>query len=330
MNNSVLSNILIAFISILLFFVSYESSKCLCFAFYLFLLFYKKINSSKSLIVPIAITFNFLTVTKIIPTLVGAGEVRSIIPKPQQPSSYKLTSSSSSYAQYSPWYPCLSGSLIFEFQTHEPNALLVYTQALPYKYIQINLIDGHLRMRMRIGEKDDPRGIILSYEKTRLNDQKWHEIKLTRQNEQTILTIDRKETLYHVHKDANLEGFDLYFGSHSNDHNLPTTQNLLVFGGIPNYFQTYDLSLGTALFEHRYNGYIRNVRALNCTAQHMQTLYVTENNNLRYVNDFDACMSSPCFNNGVCLLTDEMDGYMCDCRHSSYEGKNCDHSKFYL
>ena len=261
-------------------------------------------------------------------SLIEASDVRSMIAKAQQPSSYKLTSSSSSYAQYSAWYPCLTGSLIFEFQTHEPNALLVYTQALPYKYIQINLIDGHLRMRMRIGEKDDPRGIILSYEKTRLNDQKWHEIKLTRQNERTIITIDNKQTLFHVHKDANLEGFDLYFASHSNDFNLKSQSNLLVFGGIPNYFQTFDLSLGTALFEQRFNGYIRNVRALNCTAQHMTTLHVTENNNLRYVNDFDACMSSPCLNYGACLITDDLDGYKCDCSYSSFEGKNCDLSKF--
>ena len=60
----------------------------------------------------------------------------------EQQSSYKLIGSASSYAQYLPWYPCLDGSLIFEFKTHEPNGLLLYTQALPYKYIQLSLVDG--------------------------------------------------------------------------------------------------------------------------------------------------------------------------------------------
>lgn len=62
--------------------------------------------------------------------------------KGEQPSSYRLIGSGFSYAQYLPWYPCLDGSLVFEFKTHEPNGLLFYTQALPYKYIQINLVEG--------------------------------------------------------------------------------------------------------------------------------------------------------------------------------------------
>ena len=60
----------------------------------------------------------------------------------EQPSSYRLIGSGLSYAQYFPWYPCLDGLLVFEFKTHEPNGLLLYTQALPYKYIQINLVEG--------------------------------------------------------------------------------------------------------------------------------------------------------------------------------------------
>jgi len=58
------------------------------------------------------------------------------------PSSYKLIGTSNNYAQYLPWYPCLDGSLTFEFKTHEPNGLLFYTQSLPYKYIQLSLVEG--------------------------------------------------------------------------------------------------------------------------------------------------------------------------------------------
>lgn len=177
---------------------------------------------------------------------------------------------------------------------------------------------------MRIGEKDNPRGVFLVYKHKKLNDEKWHEIRIHRQNEQTLLTIDNEEPLSHVHKEANLEGFDLYFGSHSNDLNMVKTDNLLCVGGLPSHLQTYDLSLGTALFEQPYNGYIRNVRAINCSASHMSRLNIVASQNLRFLSETDACMSSPCANFGVCLLADDPNSqYQCDCSFTGFEGKTC-------
>lgn len=243
-----------------------------------------------------------------------------------QSSSYRLVGSSSSYAQYTPWYPCQKGSLIFEFKTHEPNGLLVYAQSLPYKYVQLSLTDGNLRMRMRIGEKDNPRGVFLVYQSKKLNDEKWHEIKITRMNERTILSVDNDENLFHVHKDANLEGNDLDFGDfmNSNENGYSQNSNLLVIGGLPNEIQTYDLSLGTALFEHRFNGFIRNVRVSNCTSE-LVKLNVISSNSLRFITETDSCASNPCLNRGVCLIvSDSLDNYKCDCSFTNYEGRNCD------
>ena len=127
--------------------------------------------------------------------LVACSEAASQI----QASAYRLESASNSYAQYLPWYPCLNGTLIFEFKSAESNGLLLYTQSLPYKYIQLSLIDGNLRLRMRIGEKDNPRGIFLVYQTKKLNDDRWHEVQLSRMSERTVLTVDG-ESLYHVHK----------------------------------------------------------------------------------------------------------------------------------
>ncbi len=183
-------------------------------------------------------------------------------------------------------------------------------------------------MRLRIGEKDNPRGVFLIVKTAKLNDEKWHEVKISRQNEQTILTIDSSESLYHIHKEASLEGHDLYFGSQSSEFTGPTIQNLLVFGGLPDHIQTFDLSLGTALFERPFNGFIRNVRAVNCSSSNLASLFVTASNNLRYVSEQDACMSSPCLNRGVCLLVDEaVNSYRCDCSYTKYSGANCDTAK---
>jgi len=250
-----------------------------------------------------------------------------------QSSSYRLIGSSNSYAQYLPWYPCLNGSLVFEFKTHEPNGLLFYTQSLPYKYIQLSLADGNLRLRMRISEKDNPRGVFLIYQRTKLNDEKWHEVRVTRMNERTLLTIDNGESLFHVHKEANLEGNDLHFGDITNSINdngyLNNNNNLLVFGGLPNELQTFDLSLGTALFEHRYNGFIRNARVSNCSSDFIK-LNVIASNNLRFIAETDSCHSNPCLHKGVCLImSDLFDNYKCDCSSTNYEGKNCEKSKFF-
>jgi hypothetical protein len=258
----------------------------------------------------------------------------------QQVSAYRLNSAVNSYAQYLPWYPCLNGTLIFEFRTSEPNGLLLYAQSLPYKYIQMSLIDGNMRLRMRIGEKDNPRGIFLVYQTKKLNDDEWHEIQLTRMNERTMLGVDG-EFLYHVHKDASLEGTDLFFGepydlfySNGNGNGNNGFTNSFFIGGLPLTIQTFDLSLGTALFEQRFNGMIRNVRALNCSSPFLSRLSVIASAGLRFETDkLDPCLSTPCLNNGACSLVDE-DGeepgarpFDCDCSYTNYEGDFCEKCK---
>lgn len=238
-----------------------------------------------------------------------------------QPSSYRLIGSSHSFAQYLPWYPCLNGTIIFEFKTHEPHGLLFYAQSLPYKYIQVSLADGLVRLRMRISETDNPRGVILIFQLFRVNDEKWHEIRITRSIERTIFTVDGN-SLNHVHAEASLEGHDLYFGNIAQSPN--PNNDLLVIGGFPNSLQTYDLSLGTALFETRFNGFIRNVKALNCTYAYLARLEVVSSSNLKYIGDSDACSTNPCRNNGTCSLNDDELKFRCDCSFTSYQGSLCE------
>jgi hypothetical protein len=256
----------------------------------------------------------------------------------QQASTYRLISSSNSYAQYLSWYPCLNGTLIFEFKTTESNGLLLYAQSLPYKYIQMSLIDGNLRLRMRIGEKDNPRGIFLVYQTKKLNDNDWHEIQLTRMNERTMLGVDG-EFLYHVHKDANLEGQDLFFGDaydlmNGNGNNGNGFTNSFFIGGLPLTIQTFDLSLGTALFEQRFSGLVRNVRALNCSSPFLSRLSVIASAGLKFETEkADPCLSSPCLNNGACsLIDDDPEGrtFDCDCSYTNYEGDFCEKCKCFF
>ncbi len=93
------------------------------------------------------ITSSFLVIKPQYATLINSFDSNSLVvlgsaTSQPHPSSYKLIGASNNYAQYMPWFPCLDGSLIFEFKTHEPNGLLLYTQSLPYKYIQLSLVEG--------------------------------------------------------------------------------------------------------------------------------------------------------------------------------------------
>lgn len=240
-----------------------------------------------------------------------------------QEKTYRLIGSYNSFAQYLPWYPCLNGSIIFEFKTHEPNGLLLYAQSLPYKYVQISLVDGNIRLRMRLGEKDNPRGIFLVYDSTQLNDEKWHEVRFERDNEKTILTIDGKN-LYHIHQESSLS--ELAFGHTNSNENT----NSLFIGGLPETLQTYNLSHGTVLFEPIFNGFIRNVRALNCSSDFLKPLKVYSYSNLRFVIESDSCSSNPCLNNGVCLISSgSLIEFKCDCTYTNFEGDLCEISKYF-
>ncbi len=281
----------------------------------LFLDLTKRFNNHHNKLYSTYLIYSILTSTCLFTNVNASNE-------PRQQSTYKLTASSNSYVQYLPWHPCHNGTLIFEFKTTESNGILMYAQSLPYKYIQISLTDGYLRARFRISERDNPRGIFLVNQKVKLNDDMWHEVQISRLHERTVLTIDG-EIFYHIHKDANLESYDLYFGDHPKDPSYSSQNNLLYFGGLPNSIQTFDLSLGTSLFEQRFNGFFRNVRALNCSSPFMSRLNVISSNNLRFMPESDACMSNPCLNNGVCSI-DSSNQFKCDCRFTNYEGSTCE------
>lgn len=234
-----------------------------------------------------------------------------------------------SYAKYAHWQPCLNDTLEFEFKTNETNCLIFYTQNTPYTYIQVYLNNGYLHMKFRINENDDPDGIYLEHNYIRLNDDKWHHVIIKRLVEYTRLIIDNDRIFTHKHRYINkFNQLNAANTASLNGNDNPYSDfetKLFLFGGLPDYIQTYDLSSSTVLFEKRFNGFIRNARLVNCTLDYMIKLEVIESNGLNYFNDIDKCMSNPCLNNGICLLNDE--GFYCDCSYINYEGKFCEKCK---
>jgi hypothetical protein len=236
----------------------------------------------------------------------------------QVPSTYKLDGINS-YAKYSQWQLCLNNDTFeFEFSTNEYNCIIFYSQFNAYTYIQIYLSNGYLKMKFRIHDTDDPDGIYLEHTYDKLNNDKWHLVTIRRFNEFMKLIIDDDKSYTYKHKNTVM----------LNENEIDTLSSLFVFGGLPNYIQTYDLSSSTVLFEKRFKGYIRNPRILNCSMSFMQRITLIESNGLSFSKNVDSCTTNPCLNNGLCIITDF--GYKCDCTYGSFEGIHCEKCKFFF
>ena len=232
----------------------------------------------------------------------------------QVPSTYKLDGINS-YAKYLQWQPCLNDTFEFEFSTNEYNCIIFYSQFNAYTYIQIYLSNGYLKMKFRIHDTDDSDGIYLEHTYDKLNNDKWHLVTIRRLNEFTKLIIDNDKSYIYKHKNIVV----------LNDNEFDSLSSLFVFGGLPNYIQTYDLSSSTVLFEKRFTGYIRNPRIFNCSMNFMQRITLIESNGLSFSKNVDSCTTNPCLNNGLCIITDF--GYKCDCTYGSFEGVHCEKCK---
>jgi hypothetical protein len=238
------------------------------------------------------------------------------------PSTYHLDGINS-FAKYPAWQPCHNDTFEFEFKTNDYNSLIFYAQFNPYTYIQINLNNGYLRMKFRIHETDDPDGVYLENTYNRLNDDKWHHIIIRRLNELTKLLVDNEKSYTYKHK--NIKDYN---NNNNNNIEIDTANSLFVFGGLPNYIQTYDLSSSTVLFEKRFTGHIRNVRLLNCKLSYIHRISFIDHNGLKSLNEIDSCATNPCLNNGLCVVMDI--GFFCDCSYINYDGKNCEKCKVYF
>ena len=97
-----------------------------------------------------------------------------------------LESNSFPYAQFRKWNVALNDSLEFQFKTHQPNGLLLYTDdGGTYDFFEIKLVEGALRLRYNLG--GGTQIITIGRE---LNDNQWHQVSIKMNNKKTSLTVD--------------------------------------------------------------------------------------------------------------------------------------------
>lgn len=223
--------------------------------------------------------------------------------------SFVLEGSPTSYAQFQKWCANLNSSLSLEFQTEEPNGLLMYADdGGIYDFYELKLVEGALRLRFNLGG-----GASILTVGRNLHDSKWHRVEIVRSIEETVLHVDNEaERLLS-------KNTELTFGNQS-------TNSYVYIGGLPSWYNTKlnQLALPSVFFEPRFKGAVRNV------------VYCSDDGSTKRQemigfkgvrsNQFDICEhNDPCQNGGICISTDS--GAICNCKALDYEGDHCEKEK---
>ncbi|XP_067134301.1 neurexin 1-like isoform X3 [Centruroides vittatus] len=222
---------------------------------------------------------------------------------------FVLEGSPSSYARFKKWISGLNGSLSFEFQTQEPNGLLLYTDdGGAFDFFELKLVEGTLRLRFNLGG-----GASIISVGRNLHDGHWHRVEIIRNIEETQLRVD-DDTQGRISR-----GPEYHFGNY-------TTNSFVYFGGMPSWYSSKPnlLALPSVLFEPTFKGSIKNVVYASeeglAKEQDMIEFKGVRSNQL------DACEHhDPCQHGGICISTDS--GAICDCRAVDYEGSFCEREK---
>ncbi len=222
---------------------------------------------------------------------------------------FELEGSQTSYAKFPKWNPCQNGSLTLEFQTQQPNGILLYSDdGGKYDFVEVKLVGGTIRLRLNLGE-----GTSILTVGQHLNDRRWHKVEIKRNYQETSLKVDN------IGQTRASRGQEYGFGNYS--------QNSYVFvGGMPIAYSAMLslLALPSVMFEPRFRGAIRNLLYSNCGEPAVRVIML-DSQGVR-TNTLDLCeQENACQSGGVCISTDT--GSLCDCSATDYEGQYCQAGK---
>lgn len=181
-----------------------------------------------------------------------------------------------------------SGDIYFEFKTTQENAVILHSVG-PTDSIKVSINSGeYIYFEYKAGNGH----VTLTHQSTRLADNNWHTVSIERNKKQARISVD---------------------GSFNGEISEPP-------GPVRAIHLTSQLVVG-ATTEFR-DGYVGCIRSLLLNGQ-LQDLRGRARRGLYGVSEdcVGRCESSPCLNNGTCH--ERYDGYMCDCRWTSFKGPIC-------
>ncbi|KAG7496356.1 neurexin-2-like isoform X6 [Solea senegalensis] len=200
------------------------------------------------------------------------------------------------WARYGRWEAGSVGELSFSLKTNISKALVLYLDdGGNCDFLELLIAGGRLQLRFAI-HCAEPATLHME---TRVNDDRWHMVLLTRNFRETLLMVDGETKVAEVK---------------SKRKEMAVVSDLFV-GGIPPDVRLSALTSSTVKYEPPFQGLISNLKVgetppILLNSQGIQS-------DLEYL----CTKQNPCFNEGLCSI--QYGEVHCDCTHTRFKGKYC-------
>nr|XP_054590353.1 neurexin-2-like isoform X2 [Nothobranchius furzeri] len=206
------------------------------------------------------------------------------------------------YARYGRWEAGSVGELSFSLKTNISQALVLYLDdGGNCDFLELLTAGGRLQLRFAIHCAEPA---ILHME-TRVNDDRWHMVLLTRNFRETLLMVDGETKVAEVK---------------SKRKEMAVVSDLFV-GGIPPDVRLSALTSSTVKYEPPFLGLISNLKVGEIPPKLLNSHGIESD--LEYL----CTKQNPCFNGGSCSI--HHGEVHCDCTHTHYKGKYCKEAEEY-
>ncbi|XP_035035176.1 neurexin 2a isoform X11 [Hippoglossus stenolepis] len=199
------------------------------------------------------------------------------------------------WTRYGQWDAKTTGELSFILKSNASKALVLYLDdGGNCDFLELLIADGRLQVRFTI-HCAEPASL---HTETRINDQRWHRVLLSRNFRETRLVVDNEEKVAEVK---------------SKRKEMVVASDLYV-GGIPPDVRLSALTSSTVKYEPPFQGLIANLKLGEALPLLLDGQAVLSD--LEYI----CATHSPC-SNGVCSVS--QGEVLCDCINTSSRGRYC-------
>ncbi|XP_074555457.1 neurexin-2-beta isoform X8 [Halichoeres trimaculatus] len=206
------------------------------------------------------------------------------------------------WARYGRWEAGSVGELSFSLKTNISKALVLYLDdGGNCDFLELLIAGGRLQLRFAI-HCAEPATLHME---TRVNDDRWHMVLLTRNFRETLLMVDGETKVAEVK---------------SKRKEMAVVSDLFV-GGIPPDVRLSALTSSTVKYEPPFLGLISNLKVGEMPPTLLNSQGIQSD--LEYL----CTKQNPCFNGGFCSI--QYGEVHCDCTHTRYRGKYCKEAEEY-
>ncbi|XP_064787891.1 neurexin-2-like isoform X5 [Oncorhynchus masou masou] len=206
------------------------------------------------------------------------------------------------WARYGRWEAGSVGELSFSLKTNISKALVLYLDdGGNCDFMELLIAGGRLQLRFAI-HCAEPATLHME---TRVNDDRWHMVLLTRNFRETLLMVDGETKVAEVK---------------SKRKEMAVVSDLFV-GGIPPDVRLSALTSSTVKYEPPFLGLISNLKVGEMPPTLLNSQGIQSD--LEYL----CTKQNPCFNGGFCSI--QYGEVHCDCTHTRYKGKYCKEAEEY-